>query len=262
MERNRLLITGITVAVFFTAVLALGLVFFYPRQTVNPSAGDMSRIQFDPNGMIEGLEDVGVSGSLPENAGAIQYDDGQIALEDDGEMQGQEISDDGITIVYGSSSTQSPNVSRTNDDLAMEYVPAPEGNQTGRSVQTRPQNTATERNQAAPAASTQSRNTETASRAASSTRASVSRQPAARAEREFWVQVFAGSSRSRAAQAVERFVEEAAMHPIVTTVDAGDAIMYRLRVGPYSSRGEAEALLASLNENTSFGDSYISVVYN
>ena len=48
----------------------------------------------------------------------------------------------------------------------------------------------------------------------------------------------------------------------ITTVSVGDKDFYRLRVGPYASKQEAEKFQSWIRDIKDFKDAYVSEVYN
>lgn len=288
MDRNRQLITGLGVALFLTCVVLIGTYWFYPRQQAAESALAARAMDFDPFAELEARQRPSVS-EIPfaEDVYADQAgDDAQVKAQD--QTVRQELHEDGITIVFGIRDDEP--VSRADrqrpsgiqaEDVRSEQepehgAPVADAAQDTRDRQpvsssdhARTESTTETVRQATPS-STVSRPPTAA--APTSTAAAVrpavssstaSRQPsaAARAEREFWVQIFSGRSRGGADAAREKFYEETSMHPLMTTIDHEGQIFYRLRVGPYIDRRDAEQLLAGLSAG-SFGESYISIVYN
>ena len=79
--------------------------------------------------------------------------------------------------------------------------------------------------------------------------------------REFWVQVGSFASRSRAEELGERLGDQGIVSR-VTTRTAGAEVFFRVRVGPYASRLEAEKFLAWVQRVDGLDGSYISEVRN
>ena len=232
------------------AVLGLGLVLFYPGGGPDSATENLGSVEFEPFAYLETEDSLNSFGENIQAEGMDLSSDDSLAQqesaipEDEGE---KEITEDGITIVFGSRNSntrRSPGMDANNQS---EIEPK---------VTTLPLDSASG---------------QTTSQQTNRTAAAVQEKPVAqaarntvepRAKQEYWVQVFAGSSRSNAEFARQKFVQEAAMQPMVTTASQAEGVVYRLRVGPYAQRSEAEALVARLNEGTSFSGSYISVVYN
>ena len=77
--------------------------------------------------------------------------------------------------------------------------------------------------------------------------------------REFWVQVGSFASRSRANALGQRLSDQGIVSR-VTTRSAGTDVFFRVRVGPYASRVEAEKFLAWVQRVDGLDGSYISEV--
>lgn len=293
MDRNRLLITGLSVAIFLTAVVVFGLLWFYPQRDSAATADAMTDVQFDPFAYLdEDSADIRSREApareyFPEEeraeADRLELPDQMI----DGELT--EVTEDGITIVFGSRERQRrimPAGDQQSEPRETQAAPldtpvtAPETQTTTPARQDAPTASAAEAVRSAPARSTTpteqptrttapgatTRAAESASAsaapAAQRTEASTSRSHNPRASQEYWVQVFAGSSRTNVEQAKDRFHQETTMRPLITTITHDGSVFYRLRVGPYYARQEAEKLLVQLSDSSSFTESYISVVYN
>ena len=77
--------------------------------------------------------------------------------------------------------------------------------------------------------------------------------------REFWVQVGSFASRSRADALGQRLSDQGIVSR-VTTRTSGAGVFFRVRVGPYGSRVEAEKFLAWVQRVDGLDGSYISEV--
>jgi DedD protein len=76
---------------------------------------------------------------------------------------------------------------------------------------------------------------------------------------EYWIQAGSYSSASRADE-VTRRLEERGLAARTTTRDLNGKTHFRVRVGPYTSRAEAEKFLGWIRELKGFETSYISMV--
>lgn len=77
---------------------------------------------------------------------------------------------------------------------------------------------------------------------------------------EFWIQIASFTSQARAAHVVEDLREKGITARIVTkTIDG--VTYYRVRLGPYEKKAEAEKFLASIRSLEGYEKSYISLVY-
>jgi cell division protein FtsN len=103
-------------------------------------------------------------------------------------------------------------------------------------------------------------------------RAASRREPAARAApkpapqprevsvTEYWIQAGSYTSPSRA-QEVAASLEEQGLVSKITTRSLSAKTYYRVRIGPYMSKGEAEKFLEWVKAVKGFESSYISMVY-
>ena len=79
--------------------------------------------------------------------------------------------------------------------------------------------------------------------------------------REFWVQVGSFASRSRANALGQRLSDQGIVSRVTTRTSAAE-VFFRVRVGPYGSRVEAEKFLAWVQQVDGLDGSYISEVRN
>jgi cell division protein FtsN len=84
-------------------------------------------------------------------------------------------------------------------------------------------------------------------------------RPRAVSVTEYWIQAGSFSSASRADE-VTRRLEERGLAARTTTRDLNGRTHFRVRVGPYTSRAEAEKFLGWIRELKGFETSYISMV--
>ena len=78
---------------------------------------------------------------------------------------------------------------------------------------------------------------------------------------EFWVQVGSFASRARAAALGQRLSDQGIVSRVTTRSTDSD-VFFRVRVGPYGSRAEAEKFLAWVQKVEGLDGSYISEVRN
>jgi DedD protein len=76
---------------------------------------------------------------------------------------------------------------------------------------------------------------------------------------EYWIQVVSVSSLPRAEEAA-RCLAEQGLAPMVTTREMSGKTYYRVRVGPYSAKAEAEKFLDWVRNLKGYEASYISMV--
>jgi DedD protein len=86
-------------------------------------------------------------------------------------------------------------------------------------------------------------------------------KPASKPERvtEYWIQAGSFSSAARAEE-VARRLEERGLAARTSTRDLNGKTHFRVRVGPYASKAEAEKFLGWIRELKGFETSYISMV--
>jgi cell division protein FtsN len=89
--------------------------------------------------------------------------------------------------------------------------------------------------------------------------AAAAPRPKAVSVTEYWIQAGSFSSASRADE-VTRRLEERGLAARTTTRDLNGKTHFRVRVGPYTSRAEAEKFLGWIQELKGFEKSYISMV--
>ncbi len=92
----------------------------------------------------------------------------------------------------------------------------------------------------------------------------VRSQPAAKPRSvrvtQYWIQAGSFESRTRAEQ-TQQVLRDRGFNGRITSVDVSGSRYYRVRIGPYDSKAEAEKFLAWIKEIDSFDSSYISEVY-
>jgi cell division septation protein DedD len=77
---------------------------------------------------------------------------------------------------------------------------------------------------------------------------------------EYWIQLIASPSRDRVHQAETRLADHN-LGGRVTTRDVNGELFYRLRIGPYTSRSEAEGFLETIRRVDGFEGAFISEEY-
>jgi len=77
---------------------------------------------------------------------------------------------------------------------------------------------------------------------------------------EYWIQAGSYASSSRAQEVADVLGEQGLVSKITTRTLSGDTY-YRVRIGPYMSKGEAEKFLEWIMAVKGFESSYISMVY-
>ncbi len=96
-------------------------------------------------------------------------------------------------------------------------------------------------------------------RAAAQAPAKAAPRPKSVRVTEYWIQAGSFSSASRADE-ISRRLEERGLATRTTTRDLNGKTHFRVRVGPYTSKAEAEKFLGWIRELKGFESSYISMV--
>jgi cell division protein FtsN len=78
---------------------------------------------------------------------------------------------------------------------------------------------------------------------------------------EHWIQLISSPNKERVDLVRERLREEFSLGARVTTTEVNGATYYRIRLGPYDDRAEAEKFLSWIREVEGFGEAYISEEY-
>ncbi len=227
MEQQKVLIVIVSVALFVAAVIGIGLIFFYPRTEVSPDAP--LRIVQEPGAESRQQFD------------PIEYLRRPDAEAPDFAPRDPEDDEDFI-IVFDDEDPPDPRA-------PAEPRPAPEP---------APREPAPRDPEPAPR--------EPAPRVPAEPPAEPKpappREPETRQVRvtEYWIQVIASPSRDRVEQA-RTTLEERGLRGRITTRTVNDTVFYRLRVGGYSDKAEAEKFLGWIREINGFGQSYISEEY-
>jgi len=249
MEQHKVLIIIVSVSLFVAAVIGIGLVFFYPRSAESASVGTAGAVAgksgFDP---IEYVR---------------QTDKPQTELK----QPSSEDKND-VIIVYGEKPQKPEEKAPTGDQgkkpaEVVELVPESD-NGTATTAQrppatpAKPSPATAERQPAPPAPAPAARQEPASVRRAPQT----SPQPSTKRVRvtEYWIQVIASPVKDTVLQAQQQLEEQNLAGRIsLKSVDGKD--YYRLRVGPYQDKGEAEKFLGWIRDMKSFGSSYISEEY-
>jgi len=246
MEQHKVLIIIVSVSLFVAAVIGIGLVFFYPRPAESASAGTAGaaagKSGFDP---IEYVR---------------QTDKPQTELK---QPSSEDKSD--VIIVYGEKPQKPEEKAPTGDQgkkpaEVVELVRESDNGGTTTTTQRAPAtpakpSPATAERQSAPPAPTP---------AARQEPASVRRPPQPSTKRvrvtEYWIQVIASPVKDTVLQAQQQ-LEEQNLAGRISLKSVGGKDYYRLRVGPYQDKGEAEKFLEWIRGMKSFDSSYISEEY-
>jgi cell division protein FtsN len=77
---------------------------------------------------------------------------------------------------------------------------------------------------------------------------------------EYWIQTGSYTSKTRAEQ-VKGALMEKGVASLITSKSIDNTTYFRVRIGPYSTKGEAEKFLSWIRSINGFSGSYISLVY-
>ncbi|NBC29603.1 MAG: hypothetical protein GVY29_06385 [Spirochaetes bacterium] len=227
MEQHRTLLIIVSVTLFAAIVIGVGLALLYPRaqEAADPSMAAGDRTPFDPIEYIRTPQEEEPEFEVPEKS-----------------------KDDDLIIVYGDKSEEEegdedkgavPETTKAPEDTAKpdtpeESAPKPETRKPATSLG--PQR-APKEDEPAPAP-----------------------EPEYRRVTEYWIQVISSPSRDRVEQAKERLEGQELGGRITSKLIDGQTY-YRLRVGPYSNKNEAEKFLGWISDIEGFAESYISEEY-
>lgn len=244
MESSKTLIVIVSVSLFVAAVLGLGLVLFYPGedpQVARPGEQAAARDDFDA---IEYLRD----GDAQRPSFEKEEDSG------DGEEE------DEVVIVYGESVEERGRDGRDEVDVAEPRDESAATEPGGAQEREQPPERVREPEKPAPQPEAQpeeQKDSVTPARAAPRPEAETRTVEVT----EYWIQVIATKSRDRIDRARDRLGEQQ-LKGRVTTTNVDGETFYRLRVGPYTNKNEADKFLNWVNDIEGFGDSYISEEYS
>ena len=232
MEQHKVLIIIVSVTLAFAAVVGIGMAFFYPRAADDPlSVTHDSSV--DPRRSFDPIEFIRSPETAPDSVELLR--------------QEPRVADDDVIIIYG--------VDDSVSQLPSERRPRP-SEDSRPSVPADPRPTQPEPREQAP---------EPAPAPQEETRRAEPARPAAPAEQrvrvtEYWIQVISSPSRDRVEQARVR-LQEQNLGSRITSIDHNNTTFFRLRVGPYANKAEAEKFLEWVKAVDGFEESYISEEY-
>lgn len=247
MEQHRTLLIIVSITLFAAVVVGVGLALLYPRDaegagdTVATAEGET----FDPIEYIRSPEEDEPELEVSEEEGEDQDD--VIVVYGEKDDQGAEGPADGkdatAPTVKESEEAPAPEPSeKPRDEAPAEAAPAPR--KPAESLGPSGTEKETPR-QAAPAPAE---------------RAPAEAEPEYRRVTEYWIQVISSPSRDRVEQAKQR-LETHELGGRITSRTIEDTTYFRLRVGPYTNKNEAQKFLGWIDDIDGFGESYISEEY-
>ena len=236
MERNRVLWVIFSISLFLVVVLAGGLYLLRPvsKQGAEVSAGQSSPIRgFDAFEYVRGKSELPVLEEEPEQA-------------------------EEMVIIVGEREEASAKQTEAPFELPEKAVPplgitpTPDSQPAAAAPVARPPV------KTAPATRPAPTRTTTAAPAAKPVRKSAP-PPQEVSVREYWIQAGSYTSSSRA-QEVSAVLEDQGLISKITTRSISGQTYYRVRIGPYMSKAEAEKFLEWVKAVKGFESSYISMV--
>ncbi|HUX12096.1 MAG TPA: SPOR domain-containing protein [Spirochaetia bacterium] len=269
MEQHKILLIIVSVCLFFAAVLGVGLWLFYPREGAAstakgvPVAGTQTvtkegKTGFDPIEYLRQSEQSPTLQNPPqkkENGDVIiVYGSGQKSGETGAAGQSQSTGTGSPAGDIGASTTNSSGTATSG--TAGNAIPstaqiAVASRPSIRSVPgLTPVTPATARSQAVS-------QVRSASQRSAATQKAAARTPS----REYWIQLLASTHRDTVEEALGT-LKHYSLSGHITTVSVGDKDYYRLRVGPYTSKQEAEKFQTWIRDIRDFNGAYVSEVLN
>lgn len=271
MEQRKVLLIIISITVILAATIGVGLLLFYPRDDAPEATAETEF--WDPMDFLTGsgsrpglATDRGTAGDAdgpdrPDGDDEDRVGDASPTGDDqtpepDGpfsvtygvipDARGDQVSDDSpttdsrprVTIAERAPSGEDP--ARTDSSSSADASPAAEPMRPSQPVSERP--------------STPAARTATPDRAPAVTRGETL------ASRAYWVQLISSPNRDTVEQA-QRSLGEHQVHTRIQTKEIGDTVYYRLRLGPFSVREEAEKFLDWILDSDRFADALIFVDY-
>lgn len=248
MEQQKVLIVIISAALFVAAVLGVGLALFYP------DAGAATEAAFDP---IEYAREPAEEPREDESATAYGEESETTETEDEGDR------DERVILLTEESPTDADEEEGVSDVAEEEQITS----RAARSGTVERKSAADMETAQEPSSireSEPSREPEPQSRPVRSTTTYESApdiEPQRIRVTEHWIQLISSPNKERVDAVRDRLREEYSLGGRLTTREIDSSTYYRLRVGPYDDRGEAEKFLAWIREIDGFSEAYISEEY-
>jgi cell division septation protein DedD len=270
MEQRKVLFIIISITVILAATIGVGLLLFYPREDAPEATAEIE--SWDPMDFLAG------SGSRP-GLGVAQSDTAADDADGEGDVSDSIDSQDGaagedpdgdsdgpFSVTYGVREQRG-----TSDDSAasgetrpavtiVETEPEAQSRTTESIRPTQEQNTASPAPERTSGDSTRQPDRRAPAVAATTEQAPAVREEATLASRAYWVQLISSPNRDTVEQA-QRSLGEHQVHTRIQTKEIGETIYYRLRLGPFAVREEAEKFLDWMLELDRFADALIFVDY-
>ncbi|MCA1754653.1 MAG: SPOR domain-containing protein [Spirochaeta sp.] len=238
MEQHKVLIVVVSVTLAFAAVVGIGMAYFYPRAT-DDSLSVTHDSSIDPRRSFDPIEFI----RSPETA----TDSVELLPE---EPRG---ADDDVIIIYGVDDTLSQPKNGRQPRVTEDTRP---------SVPADPAPTATKPAPREPASQPDQQGEPQRAAPARPAEEAAPAEPAQQRVRvtEYWIQVISSPSRDRVEQARVR-LQQQNLGSRITSIDHNNTTFFRLRVGPYTNKAEADKFLDWVQAVDGFEESYISEEY-
>ena len=223
MEQKKILWILLSVTLFLFIVSITGVVWFYPGRVADKGISVSSGEPAKASANLDPVEWVRQGQDYPGLEKSVSGNTGN---------------EDGFSIIYGENDNEESSINLPAvKDTVVEIVP---------SVTKKPEQTAVEKQEAIKVV------THTSSVAA----------PAPRKINvlEYWIQAGSYSSKSRA-ESSSKVLSKKGFSNLITIKTVNNTDFFRVRMGPYSSKGEAEKFLSWVKGIDSYDKSYISEVY-
>lgn len=238
MEKKKLLLVAISVGVFLVIVIGASLLVFSPR-TPSPAAAAANPVKPIPAGKVDGSVESEAPAPAPVNAVELvkSLDDAQ-GLQAPPEEKVQ----DNVFYIYGENPGEAVTVDRSSGGAGNRLIvdiPRP----SAVAVPDTPR--------AKPAPAPAARQTPAAVRSPAPKTASQSR-----AQDNYWVQTGSFSTIARA-EAVKDTLASKGITSLVENRDVQGKTYFRVRVGPYTSKNEADYWLALIKSIHGFEESLV-----
>ncbi len=238
MEQHRTLLIIVSVTLFVAVVIGVGLALLYPEAS--------------------GESDQQLAASDGRSFDPIEYIREPEPEEPELQVSGDDEENDDVIVVYGEREDEgkdadaAPEVTAA-DDAAASGDAAAADQEPAAAVVRKPREPAKELGEPTPPS-------EPERKPAPAPEPELEPEPEYRRVTEYWIQVISSPRRDRVEQAKDRLETQELGGRITAKHIDGDTF-YRLRVGPYNNKNEAEKFLGWISDIDGFAESYISEVY-
>lgn len=239
MEQRKLLWIIFSATLFLLVVVGAGIIWLYPQPEEQPAVvaseaeAQGAGADFDP---IEWVRSEQKSPGLEERPGSVSEDEN-------------------FVVVYGENGETEKNLPTIESEEGEET----QGESKDRAAETK-DGTKTPSTQPAAAKETEKRTQ--SSPQPSSQPSTTQSEPETRTVRstEYWIQTGSYTSRTRADK-IKAELDRQGLTGRIMSKDVDGTLYYRVRIGPYQEKEEAQKFLTWVKEKEQFSSSYISQVY-